>query len=220
MTNLASVLTDAAGLHPRRPALRIDGTVLALLDLDELSARVAGGLLAHGVRPGDRVEVAVCGDPVLPVLYFGALRAGAIVVVAAPLPRSVAVRSRGSVRGARLVFAPPVDRIAAGRGANGTTVVRVGPDFLDQVAFWPQHPGVVHRGDGDVAVVAGAVGRLRSVYTHGAARAAVAAAGGGPLSAPGLPGGRPALRPRGRGPACLVGARLFAPLTHAAGSVC
>ncbi|MFF3392512.1 AMP-binding protein [Streptomyces sp. NPDC002669] len=220
MSNLSTVLTEAAGLHPRRPALRIGGTVLTLLDLDELSARVAGGLLAHGVRPGDRVEAAVCGDPALPVLYFGALRAGAIAAVAAPRPRSVAVRSRGSVRGARLVFAPPVGRAAAGREANGTTVVRVGPDFLDQVAFWPQHPGVVHRGDGDVAVVAGSVGRLRSVYTHGAAREVVAASGGGPLSAPGLPGGRPALRPRGRGPAGLVGARLFAPLTHTAGSGC
>ncbi|MFJ6012690.1 AMP-binding protein [Streptomyces sp. NPDC092952] len=209
MSNLASVLTGAAGPHPRRPVLRIDGTVLTLLDLDELSARVAGGLVAHGVRPGDRVELAVAGAPVLPVLYFGALRAGAVAVVAAPRPVTAC--------GTRLVF-------TTGEGAHGagTDAVRVGAGFLDQLVFWPQHSEVVRREDDEAAVVVGSwAGRgrrgRRDTYTHGAARSVVAAGGGCPLSAPGLTGPRAVREFPGRGAAGHVPADRVAPLARAAG---
>lgn len=53
-------------------------------------------------------------------------------------------------------------------------MIQVGPDFLDQVALWPQHAGVVPREDDDVAVVIGTTGRgsdaCHGGVTHGAAR--------------------------------------------------
>lgn len=171
MSNIASVLTETATRCPQRPALRIAGTILSLMELDELSARVSGGLLAHGVRPGDRVKITAPG-PAFPVLYFGALRAGAVVVVNVPKP--FALGQRGAARGTRLVFTSPEDQHALGAEAGDTTVVRVGPDFLDQVAFWPQHPGVARRNDDDVAVVVdtthhGQEARCE-MFTHAAVR--------------------------------------------------
>ncbi|MFJ4503195.1 AMP-binding protein [Streptomyces sp. NPDC088864] len=176
MTNLARVLTDAARTHPERPAPGA-GPVLTLADLDELSARVAGGLLAHGVRPGDRVELAVPGLPALPVLYYGALRAGAVAVLSRPRPRLLVVGPTG----ARL-------RFATGDEAQTASTVRVGPEFLGQLAFWPLRPGIVERADDDpaVAVEDTAAG---GAYTHGEAREAVARLGA-PLRAPGLPAPR------------------------------
>ena len=84
MSNLATNLKDTAGQYPGRPVVRLGEVVLSYADLDELSARVAGGLLAHGVRPGDRVGILLPNVLAFPVLYYGALRIGAAMVAADP----------------------------------------------------------------------------------------------------------------------------------------
>ncbi|MFI7006195.1 AMP-binding protein [Streptomyces sp. NPDC050145] len=180
MSNLATALVEAARTHPQRPAMRVGCGVLPLVELDELSARVAGGLHAHGLRPGDRVGLPAPDEPVFPVLYFGALRAGAVAVVAPRrdgVPR--AVRPRGAAQGARLVFRTTAPETPHGgvagtehTEADDTTVVGVGPGFLDQMVFWPQRPSVVHRAGDDVAVVLRSrVGGADTVLTHDALRA-------------------------------------------------
>ncbi|MZE45174.1 AMP-binding protein [Streptomyces sp. SID5477] len=73
MTNLATLLVEAAVRFPRRSAFRLRETVLTYAELDELSAHVAGGLSAHGVRVGDRVGTMVPYASAFPLLYFGAL---------------------------------------------------------------------------------------------------------------------------------------------------
>ncbi|MGW7411152.1 AMP-binding protein [Streptomyces sp. NPDC054863] len=155
MTNLATDLKDAAARHPQRPAVRLDDGFLSLGALDELSARVAGGLLAHGVRSGDRVAVVLPNVPALPVLCFGILRVGATAVVANPRSDVRRLRQRGGHFGASLYFA---SHEAASQPASGAraTCVPVGPGFLEQVAFWPEHTHVVHRSDEDTAVLLGA----------------------------------------------------------------
>jgi long-chain acyl-CoA synthetase len=152
VSNLATVLVEAADRHPQRPAVRLQETVLSYAELDELSARAAGGLRAHGVRPGDRVGVRLPYVPAFAILCFGALRAGAIVLPLYPRPRSFPERPQAGV-GARLVFASPGEQPTGQTEAGGSTLVPVGPDFLDQIAFWPQHPGVVDRADDDAAVM-------------------------------------------------------------------
>jgi long-chain acyl-CoA synthetase len=151
--------------------------MLSLVELDELSARVAGGLLAHGLRPGDRVALPAPDEPAFPVLYFGALRAGALAVVA-PRPRRralYAVRPRGSAApGARVAFRTagpetPLGGAAAAEHceADDTTVVGVGPGFLDQMVFWPQRSHLVRRAAGDPAVVVcSRVGGEDTTLTH------------------------------------------------------
>ena len=174
MSNLATVLAQAAERHPQRPAVRVDGSVLSYAELDELSARVAGGLLAHGVRPGDRVGMRLPNVPAFPALCFGALRAGAIVVPLYPRPRLLALRPRGTACGARLVFYASDAERAQEAETGDTTLVPIGPAFLDQVAFWPHHPAVVDRADKAPAVMLGtgvvATGPCGTALTHGALR--------------------------------------------------
>ncbi|MGA5065589.1 AMP-binding protein [Streptomyces exfoliatus] len=170
MSNLATTVVEAAERYPQRPAVRLDERFLSYAELDEFSARVAGGLLAHGVRPGDRVGIRLPDVPVFPVLYFGALRTGAVVVAMRHRPWSLAALPRGSGCGARIVFTTP-DAMRAGEADMGdSTFVPVGPDFLDQVAFWPQHPGVVERADAAPAVIVETEAAADTALTHGALR--------------------------------------------------
>jgi long-chain acyl-CoA synthetase len=48
--------------------------------LDEASARIAGLLKENGVAEGDRVGVMLPNVPYFPVIYYGILRAGGVVV--------------------------------------------------------------------------------------------------------------------------------------------
>ncbi|SEF02996.1 long-chain acyl-CoA synthetase [Streptomyces sp. 3213] len=172
MSNLATALAEAAERHPQRPAVRVDESVLSYAELDELSGRVAGGLLAHGVRPGDRVGMRLPNVPAFPALCFGALRAGAIVVPLYPPPRLLAPRPRGTACGARLVFYASDAERAQEAETGDTTLVPISPAFLDQMAFWPHHPAVVDRAGDDPAVILctgeAVKGPWGTVLTHGA----------------------------------------------------
>lgn len=158
MSNLVVALVEAAERHPQRVAVRGDGNVLTYAELDEFSARAAGGMRAHGVRPGDRVGLRLPYGPVHAVLHFGALRAGAIAVPMYPSVLKAPAPTRADTGGARLVFTTPDEAAARHARASDTTLVQVGPDFLDQVGFWPQHFHVASRADHDHAVLIGAGG--------------------------------------------------------------
>ncbi|MFC8223275.1 AMP-binding protein [Streptomyces sp. NPDC057362] len=158
MTNLATLLVEAAVRFPRRSAFRLRETVLTYAELDELSAHVAGGLSAHGVRVGDRVGTMVPYASAFPLLHFGALRIGAVVLPLYPPTPSAAARPRGAARGARLVFTSHDAAEAADVEMSDTTVVPVGPGFLAQLGFWPQAHDVVDRADDDAAVLVPAGG--------------------------------------------------------------
>ncbi|MGW2820367.1 long-chain-fatty-acid--CoA ligase [Streptomyces sp. NPDC001443] len=85
MSNLAEFLAHTARRYPERTALRTTDTAVSYAELDELSARAAALLRSEGVRPGDRVALMLPNVPEFVVLYYGILRAGAIVVPLNPL---------------------------------------------------------------------------------------------------------------------------------------
>ncbi|MGA5069296.1 AMP-binding protein [Streptomyces exfoliatus] len=153
MSNLATTLVETAQRYPQRRAVQRHDRSLTFAELDEYSARAAGALLAHGVLPGDRVGLRLSYSPTFTVLYFGALRTGAIVMPLYPTARSLAARPRDDVCGPRLVFTSPDMTVAQEIRMSDTTFVPVGDDFLDQMTFWPQHTGVVDRADHDPAAV-------------------------------------------------------------------
>lgn len=86
--NLADNLVRAARQWPGAPAIRFDQLTLTYADLDQRSARAAALLRAKGVRPGDRVGLMLPNVPQFPVMYYGILRAGAVVVPMNPLLKS------------------------------------------------------------------------------------------------------------------------------------
>src|SRR5690606_2267365 len=60
--------------------VRLGERTLTYAELDRLSAGMAALLRERGLRPGDRVGVMLPNVPQFPLAYFGALRAGGIVV--------------------------------------------------------------------------------------------------------------------------------------------
>jgi acyl-CoA synthetase (AMP-forming)/AMP-acid ligase II len=69
--NLAANLTATAERHGARTALALGATELTYEQLDTSSARVAGMLLARGLRPGDRVGVMLGNVPEFAMAYYG-----------------------------------------------------------------------------------------------------------------------------------------------------
>ncbi|MFE7719417.1 long-chain fatty acid--CoA ligase [Nocardia rhizosphaerihabitans] len=88
MPALSENLLHSALRHPHRPALRSGSTVLTYDELEERTARVAALLRDRGAEPGDRVALMLPNVPEFVVLYYGILRAGAVVVPMNPLLKS------------------------------------------------------------------------------------------------------------------------------------
>ena len=83
--NLATNLARSAQLHADRVAVRLGDQETTYRELDERSRRVAGLLAERGVRAGDRVGIMLPNIPEFAAVYYGVLRAGAVVVPMNPL---------------------------------------------------------------------------------------------------------------------------------------
>ncbi len=88
------LLEDSARRFPDRPALRFYGRQTTYRELLALVERFARGLIAQGLRPGDRVAVVLPNAPQMVIAYYGTLRAGGVVVPTNPLytPREFSVQ--------------------------------------------------------------------------------------------------------------------------------
>lgn len=104
MTNLAMNLMHSASKFPERPAIRLGDATLTYAQFEHSTRLVAALLQQHGVRPGDRVALMLPNVPHFALLYYGALRIGAIVVPMNPLLKQREVAYHLSDSGARLLF--------------------------------------------------------------------------------------------------------------------
>ena len=154
MTNLARNLVEAAQEHADRPAVRLDDETLTYADLHRAAAAVAGDLLARGIEPGDRVGLVLPNIPAYPVLFYGALYAGATVVPMNPLLKAREVEYYLKDSGMTLVFGwdGGGDAVPTGAEAVGIPSVMVGalgpsPSEAEPVA------DPVERADDDTAVI-------------------------------------------------------------------
>src|SRR3954464_11016206 len=80
MLNLSVVLDDAARETPDRDALVFGDMRLSYEFVNTVANQVAGLLRSRGVQPGDKVALACPNVPYFPMVYFGILKAGAVVV--------------------------------------------------------------------------------------------------------------------------------------------
>lgn len=78
-------LTDSARRYPGQPALIFYGKRMSYRDLDDLSNRFANALKEFGIQKGDRVAIMLPNCPQGVIGFYGALKAGAIVVQINPL---------------------------------------------------------------------------------------------------------------------------------------
>ncbi|MFK0024999.1 long-chain fatty acid--CoA ligase [Streptomyces sp. NPDC090798] len=156
MTNLAAFLVDSAAAQGDRIAVRHDDSTLTYAELDDASARVAALLRDRGLRPGDRVALTMPNVPLFPVVYYGILRAGGVVVPMNPLlkAREVAFTLRDC--GARIVLVFPLfaDDVAKAAAETGTECLVTEPlAFDDMLRARAPMPRIVDRTDDDPALI-------------------------------------------------------------------
>jgi acyl-CoA synthetase (AMP-forming)/AMP-acid ligase II len=96
----------AAATVPGRVAVTVDGEPVTHAGLDDAAARVAGWL-SRRIGPGDRVLIAAGASVGFVRCYLGALRAGAVVVLANPGYTAAELGHLVADSGAVLAFADP-----------------------------------------------------------------------------------------------------------------
>src|SRR3954470_11062827 len=134
--NLASILTESAQRNSEAIALKLDDAELNYGLLDGGSARVAALLKDKGVEPGDRVGIMLPNVPYFAVVYYGILRAGAVVVPMNVLLKGREVKFYLTDPEAKVLFAwhDFADAAEAGAEAAGTDCLLVKPgEFEEQV---------------------------------------------------------------------------------------
>ncbi|WP_295674104.1 long-chain fatty acid--CoA ligase [uncultured Mucilaginibacter sp.] len=80
MLNLSVILEDSANRYPAKNAFTFMDTSLTYSQVNGYANQVANGLKAIGIKAGDKVAMGCPNLPYFPILYFGILKAGAVVV--------------------------------------------------------------------------------------------------------------------------------------------
>ncbi|MEV6300477.1 long-chain fatty acid--CoA ligase [Actinoplanes sp. NPDC051861] len=80
MLNLSVLLEDSARHYPERDAVVFGPRRLTYAQVNAAANQVANLLVSRGIRPGDRVALSCPNLPYFPVVYYGILKAGAVVV--------------------------------------------------------------------------------------------------------------------------------------------
>src|SRR3954453_12692539 len=154
--NLATVLTESAARAGDAVAIKLDDAELSYKQLDGASAHVAGLLRSEGVEPGDRVGIMLPNVPYFPVVYYGVLRLGAVVVPMNVLLKGREVEFYLKDPEAKVLFAWHDFAEAAEQGASGTDaeVVLVKPgEFEDTVGSAEAVTEIAGRSGDDTAVI-------------------------------------------------------------------
>ncbi len=106
MLNLSILLEDSARNHPERAAVVLGDRRLTYAQIDAAANQVANLLVERGIRPGDKVALSCPNLPYFPIVYYGILKAGAVVVPLNVLlkGREIAYHLRDSQASAYLCF--------------------------------------------------------------------------------------------------------------------
>src|SRR3712207_2240373 len=133
--NLARILTEAVEKNGEGTAVKLDDVELNYAALQEGAKRVAGILKAKGVQAGDRVGLMLPNVPYFPAIYYGILRAGAVVVPMNVLLKGREVQFYLEDPEAKLLFAWHDFGEAAEQGARGAgaEAILVKPGEFEQM---------------------------------------------------------------------------------------
>jgi long-chain acyl-CoA synthetase len=153
--NLAQNLAATAQERPDVAAVKLDDTVVPYGVLANAAARVAGWLGELGVKPGDRVAVTLPNIPQMPIIYYGILWAGGVVVPMNPLYKSREFAYVLRDADARVFFAwdGVADEASKGAADAGADYVSVSATGFVPELMTHQPASLVARHDSDTAVV-------------------------------------------------------------------
>jgi long-chain acyl-CoA synthetase len=102
--NLATILHETAMAAPEAPVYIAGGRAATYRELDELSGRFATGLRESGLKPGEVVALHLPNMPQFLAAYFGALKAGTVVLPLNPLLKAPEIEYHLADSSARLVI--------------------------------------------------------------------------------------------------------------------
>jgi len=153
--NLATNLARSAHIHADRVAVRLGDQGTTYRDLDERSRRIAGLLAERGVRAGDRVGIMLPNIPDFAAVYYGVLRAGAVVVPMNPLLKAREVTHYLADSGATVIFtgAMSTAEVLAGAATVDAQVVVVDLTFTEMLSTATPVDRMVDRDGSDTAVI-------------------------------------------------------------------
>ena len=138
--SIPALAAAAASARPDGVAVSVDGEPITHAELDDAAARIAGWLRRRGLAPGDRVLLVAGSSLGFVRCYLGALRAGAVVVLANPAYTATELAHLAADSGAVFAFTQP--GVATGIPSAGISVVPDAP------------PAGVTPGAGDIALLA------------------------------------------------------------------
>jgi malonyl-CoA/methylmalonyl-CoA synthetase len=157
---IAEAFHAAALAGGDRPALTVDGSARTHAELDAGAGRFATLLRESGVTPGDAILLSVPSSIGTVEAYLGALRAGAVVVLANPSYTEGELRYLAEHSGA--VAAVASGAVGARLGGLVRTVVDAEADAASGLDSMPVDPVVAQRA-GLLAYTSGTTGRPKGV---------------------------------------------------------
>ncbi len=80
MLNLSVFLEDSARRYPSKDAFIFNDTRLNFAQLNGAANQIANGLKSIGIQAGDKVALSCLNLPYFPMVYYGILKAGAVIV--------------------------------------------------------------------------------------------------------------------------------------------
>lgn len=162
MLNLSVMLTDTARERPSSTAVREGARQMTYREVNTTANQVAALLIRRGITAGDRVAMSVPNVAEFPVIYYGILKAGAVVVPLNTMLKRAEVAYHLDDSGARAYFFAgehlPED---ASRGFDDVTTCEFSVAVSDLAELVGKHSGQ------DVLVTTDATDTAVILYTSG-----------------------------------------------------
>src|SRR6266446_1375056 len=134
---LTWLLDSAANCYPNQAAFLYYGSRITYAQFSSLANRFAAALQRLGVQKGERVAIALPNIPQFPIAFYGALRAGAVVVPTNPLYTEREMQHQLADSGARVMVMLdtfyPIVRAVRANTALEHVIVSSPADFLPPV---------------------------------------------------------------------------------------
>jgi long-chain acyl-CoA synthetase len=102
--NLATILRETAAATPDALAYHAAGSSATYRELDEQSGRFAAGLARAGLTPGQVVAIQLPNVPQFLTAYFGALKAGMVLLPINPLLKAPEIEHQLTDSGASIML--------------------------------------------------------------------------------------------------------------------
>jgi acyl-CoA synthetase (AMP-forming)/AMP-acid ligase II len=180
--SLAQYFRDAVAARTGEVAL-IDGPTgrsYTFGELLDLSASIAHGLIARGVKPGDRVAFICPNLPEVALAYHGAIAAGAVAMMVNPLSTADELAKYFKVGSPRLVIAAaplvgaiqavapglPVIALGVAPGSEPLTALLGGPTAPPAVAIAPDAVAVMPYSSGTTGFPKGVMLTHRNIIAQ------------------------------------------------------